>query len=69
LDDLFDDGTIETLRTRSPREAFEAVKDALFRQGPVSSADFAEAYEELVRRGVLTAGELERFMWDSSDPG
>ena len=61
MDDLFDDATIEALRSKAPREAIDAVKDALYRLGPVSSADFAEAFEELLRRGVITAEELERY--------
>jgi len=61
VDDLFDSETIERFRAMTPRDAYERAKDALYGHGAVTSEEFAEVYEELVRRGVLTWREIEEF--------
>jgi hypothetical protein len=53
---------IEVLRSLPPREAFERVKDALYRRGSVSSDEFTDAYEQLVELGILTPEQLEEFL-------
>ncbi|HET9298764.1 MAG TPA: hypothetical protein VFO11_02390 [Candidatus Polarisedimenticolaceae bacterium] len=53
---------IEVLRRLPPRQAFERVKDALYRSGHVRSDEFVDAYEQLVELGVLTQEQLEEFL-------
>jgi hypothetical protein len=53
---------IEVLRGLPPQEAFERVKDALYRSGSVSSHEFMETYQELVEVGILTPEQLEEFL-------
>ena len=53
---------IEVLRGLPPRQAFERVKDALYRAGSVSSDEFLDAYQQLVELGVLTLEQLEEFL-------
>lgn len=57
----FDDETIAKFRRMSPREAFELAKDATYRHGAVTSSDFEEVFEALVREGVLTWSEIEKY--------
>jgi hypothetical protein len=57
----FDSETLEKLRGMTPREAVEAVKDAVYRAGAASSDDFLDAYEELVERGILSWDQVEEF--------
>ena len=61
MPELFDSETIERLRTLTPREAYDSVKGALYRQGPTASEDFLDAYEELVHAGILTWEQIEEF--------
>jgi hypothetical protein len=61
MDDLFDSDTIERFRTMAPRDAYERAKDAVYQHGAVTSEEFNDVYEELVRRGVLTWTEIEEF--------
>ena len=56
---VFDRETIEAFRGLSPREAYERVKDLVYRNGGRSSDDFLDAYEELVEHGILTREELD----------
>ncbi len=58
---FFDPETIERLRTLPPRQAYNEVKDAVYRLGPVSSDDFREVFEELVDLGVLRTDQIEEF--------
>ena len=53
---------IERLRRLPPRQAFEHVKDALYRSGSVRSDEFIDAYESLVEMGILTPEQLEEFL-------
>ena len=53
---------IEVLRRLPPRQAFERVKDALYRGGSVTSDEFLDAYEQMVEEGVLTPEQLEEFL-------
>ena len=58
----FDEQTLDRLRNMSPREAFEAAKDAVYRSGAVSSDDFLDAFDTLVEHGVLTREQIDEFM-------
>lgn len=62
MPDVLHPDEIEALRTLPPREAFERVKDALYRGGAVRSDEFLEAYEQLVELGILTPEQLEEFL-------
>jgi hypothetical protein len=53
---------IERLRSLPPRQAFERVKDALYRSGHVRSDEFVDAYEQLVELGILTPEQLEEYL-------
>ncbi len=53
---------IAVLRGLPPRQAFERVKDGLYRAGSVSSDEFLDAYEQLVELGVLTPEQLDEFL-------
>lgn len=57
----FDRETIERYRSLPADEAFEQVRSAVYRTGSVGSEDFLEAYEQLVREGVLTWEQIESF--------
>jgi hypothetical protein len=59
--DLFDFETLEKLRALPPRDAYDVVKNALYKQGPTQSQDFLDAYEELVEEGILTWEQIEEF--------
>jgi hypothetical protein len=59
--EIFDPESVETLKGLPAREAFERVKDALYRMGGATSEEFAEAFEEMVELGILTPEELEEF--------
>ena len=58
----FDAEEIEALRRLSPRDAFERVKDLLYRRGDAGSHDFLDAFEELVEAGVFTPEQLEELL-------
>lgn len=57
----FDPQTLDRFRALEPRAVFEEVRDALYRRGAASSADFLEVYEELVSEGILTWEQIEGF--------
>ena len=59
---IFDPQEIESLRKLPAREAFERVKDALYRRGDAGSHDFLDAFQELVEAGVFTSEQLEEFL-------
>lgn len=65
MTELFDFETIERLRAMSPRDAYDEVKVALYRQGPTQSEDLREAYEELVEEGIFTWEQIEEWGRDS----
>ena len=58
---IFDAETLERLSRETPRTAYDEVKTALYRSGPVSSDDFQSAFEELVDSGLLTWQQIEEF--------
>ena len=58
---VFDPETLEAFRTLSPRQAYDRVKNIVYRSGARTSEDFREAYEELVEHGILTWEQLEEF--------
>ena len=62
MPDILHADEIEVLRGLPPREAFERVKDALYRGGSASSDEFMDAYEQLVELGILTPEQLEEFL-------
>ena len=53
---------IEALRKLSARDAFERVKDGLYRRGDAGSHEFLDAFEELVEAGVFTPEQLEELL-------
>lgn len=54
--------TLEDLRERGPRDAWEMVRRAVYQvPGGASSEDFQSALEQLVREGILSWDEIERF--------
>jgi hypothetical protein len=53
--------TLDRYRTLEPRAVFQEVRDALYRRGAATSADFLEVYEELVAEGILTWEQIEGF--------
>ena len=53
---------IEVLRRLPPRDAFERVKNALYKGGSVTSDEFLEAYDQMVELGILTAEQLEEYL-------
>ncbi len=53
--------SIDRLRLLAPREAYEEVRQAIYRSGTVSSDDFLEAFDQLVEVGVLTWDQIEEF--------
>jgi hypothetical protein len=57
----FDEETLERWRRLGPRAAYDEVREALFRLGAASSADFHDAFESLVEEGVLTWSDIEGF--------
>jgi len=57
----FDKETLDWLRTLPPRTAFGKAREALYRAGPVSSEDFVDIYEQLVRAGILTWEQVESY--------
>ena len=59
--EIFDPDSVRKLREMPPREAYQQVKDTLFRMGGVSSDEFAAIFDEMVERGILTGEELEAF--------
>lgn len=59
--EVFDPETLERLRTMTARQAFSVAKEAVYRSGPVSSDDFADAFEQLVDEGILSWEDVETF--------
>lgn len=59
---IFDPEQIEELKKLPPQEAFERVKDALYRSRDAGSHDFMDAFEGLVEGGVFTPEQLEEFL-------
>ncbi len=57
----FDSETLDLLRGLPPRQAFDTVKDMVYRSGASTSEDFREAYEDLVEHGILTWEQLDEF--------
>ena len=54
--------TLEDLRELGPRDAWERVRRAVYQiPGGTSSEDFQSALEQLVREGILSWDEIERF--------
>ena len=58
---VLDPETLERLRALSPQQAFEEVRDAVYRSGAVGSDEFLDAYEELVLHGILSWEQIEEF--------
>ena len=58
---MFDSETVERLRTRSPKEAYQEVKIAIYRTGESSSEAFLDAFEELVEAGILSWDQIEHY--------
>lgn len=58
---VFDPETLEVFRKLPPRQAYEKVRDHVYRSGAVSSDDFRDAFEELVDHGILTWEQVEEF--------
>ena len=57
---IFDPDTLDRLSTEAPRDAYEEVKSAIYKNGPVASEDFRSAFEELVESGLLTWEQYEQ---------
>ena len=57
----FDPQTIEQFRKLPPREALRRAKSAIYGAGAVGSEDFLDAYEQLVREGVVTWEQIEEY--------
>jgi hypothetical protein len=57
----FDRETIERFRALAPRDAFQAVRDAVYGAGGASSDDFLDAYEQLVEQGILDWEQIAEF--------
>ncbi len=58
---VFDPETLEVFRKLSPRQAFEKVRDHVYRSGAATSDDFRDAFEELIDEGILTWEQVEEF--------
>ena len=58
---LFDPETLERLSGLPPHLAYQEVKDAVYRLGPVSSEDFEEVFGELIEMGILRTDQVEEF--------
>jgi len=61
MDDIFDESTLERFRGMKPRDVYAEARDAVYRLGSTTSAQFADVFEELVDKGVLTWGQIEEF--------
>ena len=59
---IFDPEQIEELKKLPLQEAFERVKNALYKSRDAGSHDFMDAFEELVEAGVFTPEQLEEFL-------
>jgi hypothetical protein len=62
MPEIFDPEQIEILRGLPAREAFERVKDALYRNGGATSDEFLDAFDEMVALGILTPEQLEEYL-------
>ena len=58
---VFDPETLELIRTLTPRQAYDKVRQHVYRSGARTSEDFREAFEELVEHGILTWEQVEEF--------
>lgn len=61
MDELFDESTLERFRGMQPREVYEEARDAVYRLGSATSEQFADVYDELVDKGILTWSQIEEF--------
>lgn len=61
MDELFDQSTLERFRRMRPREVYEEARDAVYRLGSTTSAQFVDVFEELVDKGILTWSQIEEF--------
>ena len=57
----FDDRTLDRLQSLEPKDAFQAVQDAVFAMDDVGSEDFLSACEQLVDRGILSWDQVEEL--------
>ena len=60
---VLDPETLDRLRTMTPRQAYEAARQAVYGSGSVSSEDFLDVFEQMVDEGILSweqVGEFER---------
>jgi hypothetical protein len=62
MPEILDPEQIEILRGLPAREAFDRVKDALYRNGGATSEEFLDAFEEMVELGILTPEQLEEYL-------
>jgi hypothetical protein len=54
--------TLESLRSLTPREAWEKVRRAIYQSpGGAASEDFQAALEQLVADGILSWDEIDKF--------
>jgi hypothetical protein len=62
MPEILDPEQVEILRGLPAREAFERVKEALYRSGGATSDEFLDAFEEMVALGILTQEQLEEYL-------
>ena len=62
MPEILDPEQIEILRGLPAREAFERVKDALYRRGGGTSDEFLDVFEQMVELGILTPEQLEEYL-------
>jgi len=58
---VLDPETLDRLRTMTPRQAYEAARQAVYRSGAVSSEDFLDVYEQMIDEGILNWDQLGEF--------
>jgi hypothetical protein len=57
-----DEKTLESLRQLGPREAYDSIRQAVYRiPGGASSEDLLSAMEQMVDAGILTWAQIESF--------
>ena len=61
---VLDVDSVERLREMTPREAYNDVKQTVFRAGGVTSDDFQSAFDQLIEAGILTWEQIEEFERD-----
>ena len=58
---VLDFETLDLLRTMSPRQAYDAARQAVYRSGAVSSEDVLDVYEQMVDEGILSWDQVGEF--------